>query len=222
VKRALSPSFIRTGQRIQRGLERLPELYAGHASCAPICSSRKKHVLRCALRLRTFGFRGWSAEIARKLALPVEAFSLDRFSIHGCGPVGLHDDAFRYPHYYFVMVVAHSGALGLVDASSVALRHEPGEIILLDPRRKHGLVREGRRADDHTYESSHSPVYDEDSQFLFLDLDLRRSDLQARFATPESRLECSTALTRALGIEFAFQSLANARNRRGSSASIRG
>jgi hypothetical protein len=63
----------------------------------------------------------------------------------------------------------------------VALRHEVGEIILLDPRRKHGLVREGQRADEHTYESSHSPVHDEDRQFLFLDLDVRRSDLQARF-----------------------------------------
>jgi hypothetical protein len=106
---------------------------------------------------------------------------MDRFSIHGCGPVGLHDDSFRYPQYYFAMVVAHSGVLGLVDAHSRAVRHEVGEIILLDPRRKHGLVREGSCADDHVYERSHSPVYEEDSQFLFLDLDVRRSDLQARF-----------------------------------------
>jgi hypothetical protein len=31
-------------------------------------------------------------EIAHKLALPLSIFKLDRFSIHGCGPIGLHDD----------------------------------------------------------------------------------------------------------------------------------
>ena len=73
--------------------------------------------------------------------------SLDRFSIHGCGPVGLHDDSFRYPHYYFVMVIAHCGRLGLVDGESRAVRHEVGEIVLLDPRRKHwpGARRPGCR-----------------------------------------------------------------------------
>ena len=181
--RELSPSFIRTGQRIERGLERLPELYRrARDLCPDLFVAEETRTFDALYDYVPLGFvNGLRNEIARKLALPAEAFSLDRFSIHGCGPVGLHDDAFRYPHYYFVMVVAHSGVLGLVDARSVALRHEPGEIILLDPRRKHGLVREGRRADDHSYESSHSPVYDEDSQFLFLDLDLRRSDLQARF-----------------------------------------
>jgi hypothetical protein len=183
VTRELSPSFIRTGQRIERGLERLPELYRrARDLCPDLFVAEETRTFDALYDYVPLGFvDGLRKEIARKLALPSEAFSLDRFSIHGCGPVGLHDDAFRYPHYYFVMVVAHSGALGLVDVRSVAMRHEPGEIILLDPRRKHGLVREGRRADDHSYESSHSPVYDEDSQFLFLDLDLRRSDLQARF-----------------------------------------
>jgi len=183
VTRERSPSFIRTGQRIERGLERLPELYRrARDLCPDLFVAEETRTFDALYDYVPLGFvDGLRKEIARKLALPAEAFSLDRFSIHGCGPVGLHDDAFRYPHYYFVMVVAHSGALGLVDARSVAVRHEPGEIILLDPRRKHGLVREGRRADDHNYESSHSPVYDQDSQFLFLDLDLRRSDLQARF-----------------------------------------
>jgi len=183
VTRERSPSFIRTGQRIERGLERLPELYRrARDLCPDLFVAEETRTFDALYDYVPLGFvDGLHKEIARKLALPAEAFSLDRFSIHGCGPVGLHDDAFRYPHYYFVMVVAHSGALGLVDARSVAVRHEPGEIILLDPRRKHGLVREGQRADDHTYESSHSPVCDENSQFLFLDLDLRRSDLQARF-----------------------------------------
>jgi hypothetical protein len=183
VKRELSPSFIRTGQRIERGLERLPELYhRARELCRDLFVAEETRTFDALYDYVPLGFvDGLRNEIARKLALPVEIFSRDRFSIHGCGPVGLHDDSFRYPQYYFAMVIAHSGALGLVDAHSVALRHELGEIILLDPRRKHGLVREGGRADDHSYESSHSPVYDENSQFLFLDLDVRRSDLQARF-----------------------------------------
>jgi hypothetical protein len=183
VKRELSPSFIRTGQSIERGLERLPELYhRARELCGDLFVAEETRTFDALYDYVPLGFvDGLRNEIARKLALPVEIFSLDRFSIHGCGPVGLHDDSFRYPQYYFVMVVAHSGSLGLVDARCVAQRHEVGEIILLDPRRKHGLVREGARADDHSYESSHNPVYDEDSQFLFLDLDVHRSDLQARF-----------------------------------------
>jgi hypothetical protein len=42
-------------------------------------------------------------------------------------------------------------------------------------------VSEGLTADEHVYESTHSPVHDVDRQFLFLDLDVRRSALQARF-----------------------------------------
>jgi hypothetical protein len=41
------------------------------------------------------------------------------------------------------MVIAHCGRLGLVDGESRAVRHQAGDIVLLDPRRKHGLVREG-------------------------------------------------------------------------------
>jgi hypothetical protein len=183
VKRELSPSFIRTGQRIERGVERLTELYRqGRALCPHLFVAEETRTFDALYDHVPLGFvDGLRKEIAYKLALPLEIFSLDRFSIHGCGPVGLHDDAFRYPQYYFVMVVAHSGAVGLVDAQSRAVRHEAGEIILLDPRRKHGLVREGSCAEDHVYESSHSPVYDTDSQFLFLELDVRRSDLRARF-----------------------------------------
>jgi hypothetical protein len=183
VKRELSPSFICTGQRIERGVERLSELYRqARELCPDLFVAEETRTFDALYNCVPLGFvDGLRKEIAHKLALPLDIFSLDRFSIHGCGPVGLHDDSFRYPQYYFVMVVAHSGALGLVDARSPALRHEVGEIILLDPRRKHGLVHEGSCAEDHVYESSHSPVYDTDSQFLFLELDVRRSDLQARF-----------------------------------------
>jgi hypothetical protein len=178
-----SPSFIRTGQLVERGAQRLPELFRlARQLCPHLFVAEETRTFDALYDHVPLGFvDGLRKEIADKLALPPEVFSLDRFSIHGCGPVGLHDDSFRYPQYYFVMVVAHSGALGLVDAHSSALRHAVGEIILLDPRRKHGLVREGMSAGDHVYESTHSPVYDEDSQFLFLDLDVRRSDLQARF-----------------------------------------
>jgi hypothetical protein len=178
-----SSSFIRTGLRIERGSERLPAIFALALELCP--------ELFVAEETRTFdalhdhiplGFvDGMRKEIAGKLDLPLDIFSLDRFSIHGCGPVGLHDDAFRYPHFYFVMVVVHSGRMGLVDQESHAVRHEVGEIVLLDPRRKHGLLPEGMCADDHVYESTHSPVHDADRQFLFLDLDVRRSDLQGRF-----------------------------------------
>ena len=59
--------------------------------------------------------------------------------------------------------------------------HQPGDIILLDPRRKHGLVRAGTTAEEHVYESSHSPVHDPEQQFMFLDFDVARVDLRARF-----------------------------------------
>lgn len=188
-KRA-SPSFIITGQRIERGVERLPEIYRlARELCADLFVAEETRSFDALYHHVPIGFVDeLRKEIARKLDLPWEIFSLDRFSIHGCGPVGLHDDSFRYPQYYFVMVIAHCGRLGLVDEGSRAVRHEAGDIVLLDPRRKHGLVREGACAEDHIYESTHSPVYDQDSQFLFLDLDVGRSDLRARFrnATPRS------------------------------------
>jgi hypothetical protein len=183
LNRSPSSSFIRTGQRIERGLERLPEIYRlARELCPDLFVAEETRTFDAVYDHVPIGFvDGLRKEIAQKLDLPLDVFSLDRFSIHGCGPVGLHDDSFRYPHYYFVMVIAHCGRLGLVDAESRAVRHAVGEIVLLDPRRKHGLVSEGLTADDHVYESTHSPVHDADRQFLFLDLDVRRSALQARF-----------------------------------------
>ena len=80
-----------------------------------------------------------------------------------------------------LLVVAHSGRLGLVDEHSRAAHHPAGEIILLDPRRKHGLVPVGRTAEEQPYDRTHGPVHDEALQFLFLDFDVRRPDLRARF-----------------------------------------
>jgi hypothetical protein len=178
--------LIRTAQRIEAGRERLQALFRlGRELCPdgfPAEETRELPALYAHVPL------GWvdelRAELADRLELPPGVLSRDRFSIHGCGPVGLHDDFFRYPSVYFVIVIAHAGRLGLVDAGSRAVRHEVGEIVLLDPRGKHALVPEGLTAPEHPYDRSHSPVHDEDRQFMFLDFDVRRADLRARFRTP--------------------------------------
>lgn len=183
-----TPSFILTGHRVERGVERLHEIYRrAREHCPDLFVAEETRTFDALHDFVSLGFvDGLRKEIALKLDLSPDIFSLDRFSIHGCGPVGLHDDSFRYPQYFFVMVIAHCGRVGLVDRDRRAQRHEAGDIILLDPRRKHGLVREGLTADEHVYERTHSPVYDEDNQFLFLNLDVRRADLQARFR-PKAR-----------------------------------
>lgn len=180
---AHKPSFVLTGECIDTGRERLGDLYAKARQVCPdefpAEETRELQALYDHIPLGLIDSLG--DEIARKLDLPREAFSRDRFSAHGCGPVGLHDDFFRFPHVYFVVMVVHSGRLGLVDETRVARRHAVGEIILLDPRRKHGLVREGTRAEEHSYDQTHRAVHDPDDQFLFLDFNLRRPDLRARF-----------------------------------------
>jgi hypothetical protein len=183
VARPHTRSFVLTGQRIEQGVERLSELYrAARELCPDLFVAEETRQLDAVYDRISFGFvDSLRNEIALKLALPLSIFRLDRFSIHGCGPVGLHDDFFRYPRFYFVMVVVHCGLLGLIDEESRALSHQPGDIILLDPRRKHGLVRADTCAEEHVYESTHSPVHDPQQQFMFLDFDVARSDLRARF-----------------------------------------
>jgi hypothetical protein len=181
--RPRSRNFILTGQRIEQGFQRLAELYqAARELCPDLFVAEETRQLDAVYDRISFGFVDTlRREIAHKLALPLSIFKLDRFSIHGCGPIGLHDDFFRYPSYYFVIVVAHSGRLGLVDENSRASLHQAGDIVLLDPRRKHGLVRAGACADEHVYDSTHSPVHDSELQFMFLDFDVARVDLRARF-----------------------------------------
>jgi hypothetical protein len=176
-------SFVRTGLCIDYGRDRLRPLYEmARDLCAELFVAEETRTLDALLDHVAVGFIDrLRRELADKLVLPRDALRRDRFSIHGCGPVGLHDDAFRVPQFYFVVIVAHSGRLGLVDSQSRAARHPEGEIILLDPRRKHGLVREGLTAEEHSYERTHSPVYDEQDQFMFLNFDVARADLQARF-----------------------------------------
>jgi hypothetical protein len=180
---AFACSFIRTGQFIEQGTEEFPRLYeAARGCCADLFVAEETREFDAVRGHISLGFvLSLRNELAAKLTLPPGAFSIDRFSIHGCGPVGLHDDFFRYPRFHFVIVVVHSGMLGLVDAQSRAVQHLPGEIILLDPRRKHGLLPEGITAEEHVYETTHSAVYDPERQFMFVNFDLHRSVLRARF-----------------------------------------
>jgi hypothetical protein len=180
------PSFVLTGQRIEHGLDQLDRLYRlARELCPDEFIAEETRELKALYPHVSVGLiDSLRAEIARKLDLPPEVFSRDRFSVHGCGPVGLHDDFFRFPYVYFAIVVAHSGRLGLVSGEGRAVPHRPGDIVLLDPRAKHALVPAGLTAGEHAYESTHSPVHDEALQFLFLDFDVRRPDLRARFRRP--------------------------------------
>lgn len=185
-QRAHGASLVRTGLRVQQGHDELQRLYWLARELCPdqfiAEETRELHALYPHVSLGLVD--SLRQELAARLELPQQAFSRDRFSVHGCGPVGLHDDFFRFPYVYFVIVVAHSGQLGLVDAGSRAIRHEVGEIILLDPRGKHALVPEGCTAEEHPYQSSHAPEHDVQRQFMFLDFDLRRPDLRARLRRP--------------------------------------
>ena len=179
------PALIRTGLRTRTEPERLRELYLLARETCPdefvAEETRELHALYARVPLGLVD--ALRTELAEQLGLPASVFSRDRFSIHGCGPVGLHDDFFRFPYVYFALVIVHCGELGLVDAQQRATAHQPGEIVLLDPRGKHALVPVGLTAEEHPYESSHAPVHDPARQFMFLDFDVRRPDLRARFRT---------------------------------------
>jgi len=176
-------TLIRTGKRVVRCAERLAELYhLARTFCPdgfPAEETRELETMRAHVSLAYVD--ALRQEVAESLDVDAGILSRDLFSVHGCGPVSLHDDRFRYPGVYFVIVVAHSGRLGLVDRRSRAEAHPVGEILLLDPHRKHALVPEGCTAREHPYERTHSPVHDEERQFLFLDFDVKRSALRARF-----------------------------------------
>jgi hypothetical protein len=120
-------------------------------------------------------------EVAAALRIPPKVLRPRRFSVHGCGPVSLHDDKLRFPGVYFVIVVVHPGRLGIVDHRGRAMRHATGEILLLDPYLRHALVPAGRTAREHPYERTHSPVHDTDDQFMFLCFDVVRPALRDRF-----------------------------------------
>jgi hypothetical protein len=176
-------TYIRTGKRVERCAARLPELYSlARELCAdgfPAEETRELSPLREHVALGYLD--ALREEVAQQLALDAKLLSRDLFTIHGCGPISLHDDKFRYPNVYFVIVVVHGGRLGVTDRTSRAARHEAGEILLLDPHKPHALVPAGLRARDHPYERTHSPVHVAEDQFMFLCFDVPRSLLRARF-----------------------------------------
>jgi hypothetical protein len=182
-------TLVRTGGRAARSAARLPLLYRLARDLAPdgftaeqtteLAAVRGRMPRALALRLR--------AEVAAALRLPGCALPLRLLTVQACGPVSLHDDKFRYPGVYFAIVVAHPGRLGIVDHRRRAVRHEAGEILLLDPYRRHALVPVGRTACEHPYERTHSPVHDPDGQFLFVCFDVKRTFARARFRAGPSR-----------------------------------
>ena len=176
-------TFVRTGKRVERCAARLPELYRLARELCPDDFTAEETRTFDALRehVPLAYVDALRAEVAGLLDVPPAWMPLDAFAIYGCGPISLHDDRFRYPGVYFVIVVAHSGRLGLVDRTSRAVPHEAGEILLLDPYKKHALVPEGGTAREHRYERTHSPAHDADAQFLFLDFDVKRALLRERF-----------------------------------------
>jgi hypothetical protein len=176
-------TLILTGKRIERGVERLEPLYRlAREICPDKFTAEETQEPRELLdHLSLACVDGMRREIAEKVDLPLGIMSLDRFSVYSCGPIALHDDKHNYPDLYFVIVIVHSGRLGVVDRKTRSVRHQPGEILLLDPHKKHALIPEGMTVKDYRYEKTHSPVHAEEDQFLFLSFDVRRRDLRPRF-----------------------------------------
>jgi len=170
------PTLVRTGQRAARSAARLPALHRLARALAPGGFTAEQTTelgevrarIPAALRLRL------RVEVAAALGLRTRDLPVRLFTVQACGPISLHDDRFRYPGVYFAIVVAHAGRLGIVDHRSRAAAHPAGEIVLLDPYRRHALVPVGRTAAGHPYERTHSPVHDERDQFLFLCFDVKR------------------------------------------------
>jgi hypothetical protein len=185
--RARTATLVRTGLRVEGFDAELGHLYERARGLYPDGFPAEETV---ALE-KLFAYASYAfvvalrKEIAAKLGVEPRIMPLDLFQMYGCGPIALHDDRFRFPGVYFVIVVAHSGRLGVVDRTSLAAPHAVGEILLLDPYRKHALVPEGRTAREHPYERTHGLVTAADDQFVFLDFDVRRPLLRSRFRLPE-------------------------------------
>jgi hypothetical protein len=176
-------TLVRTGRRAARCAARLPPLYRLARELCPegFTAEQTSELHAVRERIPAGLVRRLRREVAAALGLPLDALQPKRFSVHGCGPVSLHDDKLRFPGVYFVIVVVHAGRLGIVDHRRRAVRHAPGEIVLLDPYLRHALVPAGRTAREHPYERSHSPVRAADDQFMFLCFDVMRPVLRERF-----------------------------------------
>lgn len=180
-------TLVRTGLRVEGFGDALRDLYARARELYPEGFPAEETTTLERLYAHTsFAFvDALRKSVATQLAIPPAWMPMDLFQAYGCGPIAGHDDRFRFPGVYFVIVVAHSGRLGVVDRTSRAVRHDAGEILLLDPYRKHALVPEGRTAGEHPYERTHGLVTDPERQFMFLDFDVRRPLLRSRFRLPE-------------------------------------
>jgi hypothetical protein len=179
-------TLVRSGLRVDGFDDALRDLYARARELYPQGFPAEETVTLEKLYAHTsFAFvDALRKAIATRLAIPAAWMPMDLFQAYGCGPIALHDDRFRFPGVYFVIVVAHSGRLGVVDRVMRAARHDAGEILLVDPYRKHALVPEGRTAREHPYERTHGLVTDPANQFMFLDFDVRRPLLRERFRFP--------------------------------------
>lgn len=180
------PGLTRTGRRVQRSLHWLDQLYLLAREVCPddftAEETREPPVLRDYLE-KNFA-DSLRQEVAATIGMPLEIMPAQRFSAYCCGPIALHSDSHNYPDVHFVIVIAHSGRLGVVDATGRAARHETGEILLLDPQGKHALVREGTTAAEHVYDQTHGPVHDARDQFLFVSFDVAVSDMAAWLHPP--------------------------------------
>jgi hypothetical protein len=80
-------SFIRTGQRIERGLERLPEIYRrARELCPDLFIAEETRTFDAVYDHVPIGFvDGLRKEISDKLQLPPDIFSLDRFPSMAAG-----------------------------------------------------------------------------------------------------------------------------------------
>jgi hypothetical protein len=176
-------TLVRTGKRAVRCAARLPPLYRLARELSPESFTAEQTGELYDVRRRIPAGLVWRLrrELAAALGIPPRALRPRRFSVHGCGPVSLHDDKLRFPGVYFVIVVVHAGRLGIVDRRDRAVRHRSGEIVLLDPYLPHALVPEGRTAREHPYERTHGPVHAVDDQFMFLCFDVMRPALRDLF-----------------------------------------
>lgn len=179
-------TFVRTGLRVDGFAPALADLYARARELYPEGFPAEETVTLEKLYAHTsFAFvAALRREIAAQLGIPAAWMPMELFQAYGCGPIALHDDRFRFPGVYFAIVVAHSGRLGVVDRTMRAVRHDVGELLLLDPYRKHALVPDGRTAREHPYERTHALVTDPERQFMFFDFDIRRPLLRERFRLP--------------------------------------
>lgn len=176
-------ALIRTKLRVDIEAAQLDALYQlAHALCPRgfpadetcLLEAMRAHIsLDLVDRLRI--------DLAAKLQLPVAFFSRDHFTVQGCGPVSLHDDKRNYPAVYFVIVVVHSGQLGIVDRSCRAERHSVGEIVLLDPQKKHAVVPLGKLGRQQRMAAADTFASDAANQFMFLDFEVPRPRLRHLF-----------------------------------------